>query len=283
MITLQSFRRVAPHTRYRKVVARRLKPIIVAYPDETWYRGELLKLVNTTRHHIQTELLPPLKEAFDAQTARRYTTDAEFTDAQLAQIIAEIAHKMGRLDDWAQQLANAITDRVAGRVDEKLAGELEKALRIDISAMLKANPILDSAKEAHVKANVELIKSIPQQYLANVADRVMANFHAGMRWEAMVADIAHIGDVTESRARLIARDQASKLNASFNQVRQTQVGIEKYEWSTSGDERVRETHRENDGKIFFWNNPPAETGHPGEDINCRCVAIPVFDLDIPAV
>ncbi len=38
------------------------------------------------------------------------------------------------------------------------------------------------------------------------------------------------------------------------------------------DERVRPSHRMNDGRIFSWSDPP-DTGHPGEDHNCRCEAI----------
>lgn len=48
-----------------------------------------------------------------------------------------------------------------------------------------------------------------------------------------------------------------------------------YIWRTSGDSKVRSTHAENDGKIFAWDSPP-ETGHPGEDYNCRCWAEPYY-------
>ena len=46
-----------------------------------------------------------------------------------------------------------------------------------------------------------------------------------------------------------------------------------YIWRTSGDNKVRASHAANNGKIFAWDNPP-ETGHPGEDYNCRCTAEP---------
>ncbi len=46
-----------------------------------------------------------------------------------------------------------------------------------------------------------------------------------------------------------------------------------YIWRTSGDNKVRASHAANSGKIFAWDNPP-ETGHPGEDYNCRCTAEP---------
>lgn len=46
-----------------------------------------------------------------------------------------------------------------------------------------------------------------------------------------------------------------------------------YVWRTKGDDKVRTSHKENNGKIFTRDNPPA-TGHPGLDYNCRCIAEP---------
>lgn len=48
---------------------------------------------------------------------------------------------------------------------------------------------------------------------------------------------------------------------------------DQYVWRTQRDERVRRSHRINDGRIFSWSDPPS-TGHPGEDFSCRCEAIP---------
>lgn len=47
---------------------------------------------------------------------------------------------------------------------------------------------------------------------------------------------------------------------------------EEYVWRTEQDEKVRLTHRANDGHLFRWDDPPV-TGHPGDDYNCRCTAI----------
>ncbi|MEM9717039.1 MAG: glycosyl hydrolase 108 family protein [Pseudomonadota bacterium] len=46
-----------------------------------------------------------------------------------------------------------------------------------------------------------------------------------------------------------------------------------YIWRARDDDKVRSSHSANNGKVFAWNNPP-ETGHPGEDFNCRCWAEP---------
>ncbi len=61
---------------------------------------------------------------------------------------------------------------------------------------------------------------------------------------------------------------------------------EMYVWRTRGDGNVRGTHQANNGKIFTRDNPP-ETGHPGQEWGCRCVAepleLPVVQLPLEAV
>lgn len=46
-----------------------------------------------------------------------------------------------------------------------------------------------------------------------------------------------------------------------------------YVWLTEGDDKVRPIHAANEGMIFAWSDPPS-TGHPGEEVNCRCSAVP---------
>jgi SPP1 gp7 family putative phage head morphogenesis protein len=99
-----------------------------------------------------------------------------------------------------------------------------------------------------------------------------------VRWESLVEAIKESGDVADSRAKLIARDQTSKINGAFTSVRQQSLGITKFVWQTAQDERVREEHADLDGEEYLWSEPPKE-GMPGEAVNCRCIALPVFELD----
>ncbi|HHV6841313.1 TPA: phage head morphogenesis protein [Haemophilus influenzae] len=125
--------------------------------------------------------------------------------------------------------------------------------------------------------NIQLIKSIRSQYLDKVQNAVMQAMVRGSLNKDLAAQIKDLGKTTEKRAMFIARDQSSKLNAALTQARHEEVGIKKYMWSASLDERVRKSHAEKDGQIFEYSNPPADTGHPGHDFNCRCVQIPVLD------
>ena len=137
-----------------------------------------------------------------------------------------------------------------------------------------------------IRVNVELIKSIPKQHLSKIQIAIEKGLATGgddWSLKELIKSIEGIDDQTKRRAKLIARDQLQKLNGTLNQVRQQDLGVNGYIWRTSADERVRESHRDNDGKRFQWDKPPSGTGHPGEDINCRCVAEPDLSQLIPSL
>jgi SPP1 gp7 family putative phage head morphogenesis protein len=93
----------------------------------------------------------------------------------------------------------------------------------------------------------------------------------GRRARAIAGDLAEDLGISQRRARLIARNETATLNGTLNRVRQQQAGVKRYVWSTSLDERVRPLHQEREGRTYSWDDPPSD-GHPGEPINCRCVA-----------
>lgn len=253
----------------------KFEPVFPSRAVELWYTKKLLMLIKRVRALVWSELAEPLKEHMKLDELMRPTVDAA---PPIDQWIDSILKKIGNLDDYSKRLADEAVKRNLKSSDQQLTANIKKGLGIDISKILADNLRISAEMEKSLKANAALIKSIPDEYISQVKETVKKNYMAGVRWEAMQAIILERGAVAESRAKLIARDQAAKMNSAFNRIRQTELGIEKYRWSTSGDERVRDTHRENDGNIFFWNNPP-DTGHPGEDYQCRCVALPLFDID----
>lgn len=124
--------------------------------------------------------------------------------------------------------------------------------------------------------NIDLVVKAQRAYAQGVQDIFGAPENQGLRVEELQAMLQERGDVSESRAELIARDQTLKLNGAITEIRQTNAGVESYTWSTSNDERVRDEHAALEGQTFSWDSPP-EVGHPGEDFQCRCVAVPVIE------
>jgi SPP1 gp7 family putative phage head morphogenesis protein len=164
-------------------------------------------------------------------------------------------------------------------VDRKLGSSINATFGVNVALAFTNDGPIRKKLAAATQANVGLIRSIPEQYFDEIEKTVRENYKRGRRFNAIIDQIAHVGKVHRSRAKLIARDQTSKLNSAFNAARQTSIGITEYVWQTAGDDRVRETHADNDGKVFAWDDPPEETGNPGDDVNCRCLGLPYFDLD----
>jgi SPP1 gp7 family putative phage head morphogenesis protein len=123
--------------------------------------------------------------------------------------------------------------------------------------------------------NIQLVEKAQRSYAQSVREIFESPDVNGLRVEELKDRLLARGSISESRAELIARDQTLKLNGAVTQIRQEGSGIESYTWSTSLDERVRDTHVELEGQVFAWSTPPP-VGHPGQDFQCRCLAIPVI-------
>ena len=131
--------------------------------------------------------------------------------------------------------------------------------------------------------NIDLIKSAGVKQVGQINDVISAGNAAGLRHEEISQQIQDRIGVGESQANLIARDQTLKFNSSIHTAQATAAGSTDFTWSTSHDGAVRPTHRELDGKRFRYDDPPVtnddgDRNLPGEDYQCRCVAIPVIDL-----
>ena len=124
--------------------------------------------------------------------------------------------------------------------------------------------------------NIRLVEKAARSYADDVRRVFDDPENQGLAVDELVEKLRERGNVSESRAELIARDQTLKLNGAITEIRQTNAGIERYTWSTSLDERVRPEHAALEGQEFLWTAPPA-VGHPGQDFQCRCVAVPVID------
>lgn len=257
---------------------RRLAPVRPSRANELWYKAALLGLVKHVRGLVTAHVVPAIHAAMPTTTGDRMAVGDALSPHAVDTVLHRIAQQMGGLKPYAEKLAAQAVQKNLHAVDTRLIGAIQTSVGVNLTGALTRDFAIQSAMQRAVLANVDLITSIPQQYLDQVRGVILDGFTSGTRWEDLADAIEQRGDVTESRAKLIARDQTSKMNSAFNEIRQTSLGIDSYTWQTSGDERVREEHAANDGKTFQWDDPP-ETGHPGEDINCRCAAVPNFDLD----
>lgn len=161
--------------------------------------------------------------------------------------------------------------RVAKRVSDHQRAYHRKLIGISLTEDIRVGPAMIAFRER----NIRLITSLGEDTVDQVRGILADAESTGLRVEDLAEQIRERFDVARSRAELIARDQTLKLHGQVTKIRQENAGIVSYTWSTSRDGRVRESHEALEGEEFSWNSPP-EPGHPGDDYQCRCVAIPVL-------
>lgn len=248
------------------------KPGKTSLRTELWYRNELLALVRKFRQAVESE---------DFFANEVNLNDGKFNDDASKDFDADrflkAVEKLSKadIDSVAKKIAQGLLIRGNAQNIQEVEKDLKRQTRVDLQGYLHNSGKVAEKLEQLTTANVQLIKSIHSQYLDKIQAAVMQAQVKGTLTKDLAKQIQEIGGVTEKRAKLIARDQSAKINASLTRARHEEMGIKQYIWSTSGDERVRDSHAENDGKIFSYDDPPP-TGHPGDEINCRCVAIPYF-------
>lgn len=235
------------------------RPIFIARQVEMQYTKELLAISKFCQDAAAELVIPVFGE---------YVGDSLFSNAidKLKKKLAEAADKV------ADKIADKIIEGQKKESDAQLASQLETMTGLDLRGIFKDEDLKQAVDEA-IAANVKLIKSIPEKYADQLEATILNGLQEGKRVEDIEKDLVKIGEMTDKRAKIIARDQLGKINGRFSQIRQQKLGITHYYWSTSQDERVRHTHKQRDGRLYAWADAP-EDGHPGIPILCRCVPIP---------
>lgn len=244
---------------------------------EVRYRKRLLRLVD----EMARSVLYWTKAAYRANEPRVLADDADPADV-LRRTLADLANQwQDRFDEAAKDMADYFAKSAHERSDGALKAALRKAgFTVEFRPTAAQRDIL----KATVQANVSLIKSIPEQYLAQVQGSVMRAVQVGGDLGALVEELQKHHGVTRRRASFIARDQNAKANAAMTRNRQTEVGITEAIWVHSGGgKHPRASHlKAGRDRIRFdlregWYDPDAEMHVlPGELPNCRCVARPII-------
>ena len=192
---------------------------------------------------------------------------------------------------------NVILTSLGKTADEAMAfGEkefskmLKKGINVDVPTTA---PWWNDMKASWAEDNYTLIVSNARKYVDQInvlSEQAIVN---GMSPQKLMQEIqkATVG-LSEKHCKLLARDQMGKLNGQITQAQMEEVGLEMYVWSTSADDRVRDSHAVMEGLLCRWDDAsvyspdngktwvarPADAVdlHPGQDIQCRCVGLAFY-------
>lgn len=255
---------------------KKLTPVTSPKSGEMLYRKDLFELISKLTSETEKIIFPILLRYEFEYSNKKLTNDA------YAQTLEEAFERLRELfnetDQVSKQVAGRFTKKVNQANKQRFYKSVENAVGVNLQTIIQREN-LEDILIAKTRENVSLIKSIPDEYFKKLETMVFNSTTQGTQARSMIQQITEIGHSTKKRARFIARDQTSKLNSAINQQRQTNLGIEEYVWRDSGDGRVRPSHAANSGKTFKWDEPPANTGHPGSDPGCRCVAQAIIKIE----
>lgn len=230
------------------------------------------------------EEIPVLKEQIMKERGTYHTDGISDVMALLERVLDRIQKKFTEKEEGyglrrkLESLAN-MTRKLTIREWKKA---VDRTLGVNIMEDYYLGDFFQTALDRWVDENVSLIKTIPANTLGDMRMIVKEGFLNGKSTTHTMKEIQHRYNVGKSHARLLARDQIGKLNASITEAQQRDAGIEEYIWDDCGDSRVRKAHKALNGKRFRWDDPPVvdpKTGrrcHPGQDYQCRCRPKPVF-------
>ncbi len=225
-------------------------------------------------------ILPPYKaqKAYEKDLIEFIEQIEKQTNKRLKRYYDNTESILGFILSYAKKipLFEKITNSFISLIDKTHKKKFQKGLE-SIGFKEIIEPDLESALNKARDTNIALIKTIPEK-LHDKLEKRLKDYFENSEGKNLQKIIEHEFSVTKSRAKLIARDQTAKVNASLNSHRARANGSIEYIWKTSRDERVRSRHRELESKKFKWSKGSACCGHPSDDVNCRCTARAVYPL-----
>lgn len=180
---------------------------------------------------------------------------------------------------WAAEQARRMVLEVTRRdeaVWAALGRESGRALRQEIRGAETGEMVRRRINEV-----TELITSLPREAAQRVQTFALQGIEGAKRASEVVELIMATGEVSKSRANLIARTEVGRTSSLLVQARAEHVGSTHYIWRSVGDLDVRKLHKRLNGKTFAWDDPPVsgsngERAHAGQIYNCRCYAEPII-------
>lgn len=253
-------------------MARTVRPVRPNAGVQAEYNRRLQRLIDDMVRSVQFWVEGEYSQQED-RIAPELGVDAS-PAVELQQTIRKLSRRWQKnFNEGAEKLADWFARKSFGSTQDQL-----KTILRDAGISVQFNPnreVLDAFAAVRAE-NVQLIRSISQEYLGDVEGDVMRSVTTGRDLAQLSQDLQKRTGITKRRAALIARDQNNKATAAINSIRQTQMGITEGIWQHShAGKTPRPSHvKAGADKLRFDLRKGAYLDGkwvlPGQEINCRC-------------
>lgn len=249
---------------------------------ENRYSRDLRALAKEMTRETRAAVL----ELFRSPDAKEFFAQDASIAIQARQMLNLLTAKFDRL---YSRHAEILSRRMLRQVDDQSKAVLMQSFKkLSAEVTLKVtdmSPTMRTMFEASVSENVDLIKSIPAQYLDRIKGSVNRSITGTGGLGPLIEDIQKYGGMTERRSKNIALDQTRKAYQTVSIQRTKDAGIKKGIWiHTGGTKEPRKLHKGYNGKEFSLSEgaPIGDNGEyvlPGFQPFCRCVFQPVVNFE----
>ena len=296
-----------------------LNPVRASAAIKQWYQSQLLRLVDAMHASVMywvkaayrdaypqhvgdsVVLLNAMGQSFAYSVTHNMAMDlspAKKLDAAMAK---HSKQWIKAFDQARKTIAKAFAQKTMKHGDLAFRQALKDA---GFSIEFQFTRSMRDAMNLGIMDNINLIKSIPEQYLHEVRGLVARSAAHGRSLKDLTEKLGELVELTpkvgetadsllartQRRAALIARDQNNKLTALFHKTRQKELGITTAIWShTSASKEPREEHEqwgadqeEYNIEEGMYSEVDEENVWPGTPINCGCTSrsiVPGYDDD----
>ena len=212
------------------------------------------------------------------------------------------------LDDIEGKLDAAVEDADFSAAADHAIGEVAKGWKAAAKGLEIPQELGAAGQAAFAKAllrtreieikspatNVEMVRSLDastkkyvkvwaKEALDRLRDQVDENAVQGFRAAGLADRIRTEYGTSKARANLIARTETENFMAAHRAAKAADAGLTRYVWRATNDLRTRPLHREHNGQVYHFDNPPiidertGTHGNPGEFPNCRCRSLCVVE------
>lgn len=201
------------------------------------------------------------------------------------EVIARVVLDLKKEDDKIRAINHTFFEKASELGIRQIAAEAGIAATV-------LSGFVDTAKRSSVirralELQAQKITGINRITQSRIADQLKLGLESGEGLAELTARIRNVTGFNIHKSQGIARTQTAGAIGSGRHVGMQQAGIEVKVWLTSGDEHVRDTHKDA-GKRYargiplnepfvvggdFLMHPGDPGGSPANVINCRCVEL----------
>ena len=259
---------------------------VIEFMVETMAKRFQNQVLNQIQVKTVEKFADEAPDAADLEALARY----KFADAQtgnFASVLLRLSKAAGKsiLKQFSNGRIDTITQAALGKLDKKSKEEFYKrvAAKTGINvADLIAKEGMKSTTNALVTETSQWIKTLRDDTFQKFTNNTLFAMSQGESLDTIVSQFDDVVSERKNHAKFLARNQVQNYNSITTKIRAQNLGITKAIWETAGDERVRPSHEDREGREFdlaegCYSSVDGEFLLPGIDWNCRCT----YTLIIP--